>query len=383
MLYAVLRASGQHVGLYTSPHLCSIRERFIVGDGPVDESVLLSAGDEVRSAVEEEDLTFFEAATVLAFHLFAEADVDVVVAEVGLGGRLDATNVLAPHVSVITNVSMDHAEYLGHDLSAIAREKAGVIKPGVPVIVSERDPDLVAILRSVATERGAPFRALDPGRDVWRVEIGRDSTAFSVHTRPWGTLEVRAGLVGAHQATNAALAVAALERLPAPLLPGAAAVVEGMASARWPGRNQVEGIDERVWLFDVAHNVAGVASLADTLDRLDLPGPRVALVGISRDKDWREMLPPLLSRCASAWLTRPAVGPEGRSWDPAEAAAEFLAESSPWSHRLRVEPDFGRALRGAREEAGEGTVVVTGSVYTVGSAFLALDRSPFGIPGDG
>jgi dihydrofolate synthase/folylpolyglutamate synthase len=383
MVYAVLRASGHRVGLYTSPHLCSSRERFIVGDGPVAESVLLSAGDHVRSVVEEHDLTFFEAATVLAFHLFAEAEVDIAVAEVGLGGRLDATNVLTPHVSLITNVSMDHAEYLGHDLSAIAREKAGIIKPGVPVIVSERNPDLVAILRSVAAERGAPFRALDPDRDVGHVEIRGDSTAFSVQTRAWGALELRTGLVGGHQATNAALAVAALERLPTSLLPGAAAVVEGMSSARWPGRNQVESIHGRLWLFDVAHNLAGVGSLVDTLDRLDLPGPRVALVGISRDKDWREMLPTLLSRCASAWLTRPVAGPEGRSWEPAEAAAELLATSKPSSMGLRVEPDFGRALRGAREEAGDGTVAVTGSVYTVGSAFLALDRSPFGIPGGG
>jgi dihydrofolate synthase/folylpolyglutamate synthase len=379
MLHSVLRAAGHRVGLYTSPHLCSFRERFIVGDGPVGESVLLSAGEEVRRTVEEEGLTFFEAATVLAFCVFAEAEVDVAVAEVGLGGRLDATNVLTPLVSLVTNVSMDHAEYLGRDLAAIAREKAGIIKPGIPAIVAEKDPDLVAVLRRMALARGAPFRALDPVRDIEGLEVTGDTTAFAMRTAPWGTLELRTGLVGGHQATNAALAVAALEWLPSSLLPGAAAVVEGIASARWPGRNQVETIDGCVWLFDVAHNIAGVGALADTLDRLDLPRPWVALIGISRDKDWSAMLPPLLARFTTAWLTRPAVGPEGRSWEPAEAAAKLRGGSKARSLPLHVEPDFGRALRGAREEAGEGTVVVTGSVYTVGSAFLALNRSPFGL----
>jgi dihydrofolate synthase/folylpolyglutamate synthase len=320
-IHAVLEAEGLRSGLYTSPHLCVFPERYVIGGGPVEEERLVAAADAIRPVVLERGLTFFEAITVLAFHLFAEMEADVVVVEVGLGGRLDATNVIRPVCAAITNVAMDHAEYLGETREAVAREKAGIIKPGVPVITAEADPTLVGIFREVAAARGAPITALDPERDLHDVEVDRHHTAFTWRSRTWGSLRLETPLVGRHQAVNAALAVEALEHLPEAMRPDAAAVRRGVAAVRWPGRDQVETIGGGTWIFDVAHNVAGMESLVDTLDRLDLPRPRIALVGVLGDKDWRSMLPPLLERCASAVFTVPPTAPAGRTWDPAEAAS--------------------------------------------------------------
>ena len=371
-------AGALRAGLYTSPHLCSATERFQIGGGPVTEEALLRYAGEVEDVVVERGLTFFEAMTVLGFHLFAREGAEVVVAEVGLGGRLDATNVVEPACCAVTNVALDHADYLGDTLPAIAREKAGIIKAGIPVVTAESDPELVEVLRRVAEERGAPFHRVDPEGDLSEVVVARDHTEVTVRTASWGTLRLRTPLVGRHQAVNAALAVATLDRLPGGLRPDAGAVSAGVASVRWPGRDQVEVIDGRSWLLDVAHNTAGVRSLVDTLDRLALPGPTVALVGVLGDKDWHAMLPPLFARCDGAVLTVPPTAPEGRRWDPGAVAGALRDTGSGPGCPLEVVEDFGGALGRARRWAGEGTVVVTGSVHTVGGALRLLGRTPWG-----
>lgn len=374
---AVLQEAGRRTGLYTSPHLCSVRERFQVDGRPIAEDRLLAYADEIRSVVAARGLTFFEAATVLAFHVFASEGVEVQVVEVGLGGRLDATNVLVPAACALTNVALDHAEFLGDTLPAIAREKAGIIKPGVPVVTAETDPTLLAVFREVAAARGAPLTALDPA-DLADVDVALDHTAFTFETPPWGALRLRTPLVGRHQAANAALAVALLAHLPDGLRPDARQVVDGVARVRWPGRDQIEEIDGTTWLFDVAHNVAGIESLVSVLDRLALPAPRVALVGVLGDKEWRRMLPPLLGRVDRAVLTQPPSAPEGRRWDPHEAMAAATAGVDGLCP-VAVVPDFEAALGGARRQAGSGTVVVTGSCHTVGDALRVLERVPFGM----
>ncbi len=377
-IHSILLAAGHRAGLYTSPHLCSFRERYMLDGGPVAEEVILKHAREIQDVVVDRGLTFFEAVTVLGFQLFAKAHVDVVVAEVGLGGRLDATNVLTPAVATITNVAMDHSDYLGDTLAEIATEKAGIIKAGVPVVTAERDPDLLSVFRATAVERGAPFHSIDPETELDDLAIHRRHTAFTYRTSTLGTLDLRTPLVGRHQASNAALAVATTERLPTALRPDREAVLRGLRSVRWPGRDQIETIEGVTWLFDVAHNVAGVYSLVDTLDRLDLPRPWVALVGVLGDKDWPAMLPPLLQRVDSSWLTLPASGPPERRWDPAAAVELLNGRAGPSFGLIQIELDFHRALKAAgRAAQAEGTVVVTGSVYTVGSALEALGRLPF------
>ncbi|MBW3535027.1 MAG: bifunctional folylpolyglutamate synthase/dihydrofolate synthase [Gemmatimonadetes bacterium] len=374
ILSAVLGEGGLRVGLYTSPHLVSFRERYQVSGRPMSDEALSARASEIRDALERHGLTFFEAATVLGFHAFARAGLDVLVAEVGLGGRLDATNVVRPLAAAITNVAMDHADFLGDTLEAIAREKAGIAKPGVPLVTAETDPALLTVLERASAARGAPFTAVHPERHLHDVEVARDHTGFTLDTRAWGRLRLTTPLVGRHQAVNAALAVEVLEHLPPALRPDADALRRGMASVRWPGRDQIEVVEGTTWLLDVAHNTAGIGSLVDVLDRVALPRPRTALVGVLGDKDWRSMLPPLLRRMDRAVLTQPPTAPPERRWDPSEAAAAVAGmEGVP---PLVLELDFERAFSAAAEPAG-GTVVVTGSVHTVGGALRLLGKEPF------
>ncbi len=368
----ILHHAGHRVGLYTSPHLCSFRERFQVGGRPVGGAELEAAAHEARSPMTRVGLTFFEAATVLAFHLFRRLEVDVALVEVGLGGRLDATNVVSPRLSAITNVAMDHADYLGDSLAAIAREKAGIIKPAVPVMTAETDPRLLDLFRRRAREVGAPFRALDTEAVIHELEVAPRGNAFTLETDLWGTLPLISPLPGRHQASNVALAVRSLELLDEDLRPDREDVVEGVADVCWPGRLQIEVREEGVWVFDVAHNVAGVRALAAALPSLRLPEPLVLLVGIQGDKDWRAMLPPLFTMTREAVLTQPPTVPPGRRWNPLEAAG--AVETRP---NLHIVPDFQEATDVARRAAGRGTVVVTGSHHTVGDAMNVLGIRPY------
>ncbi|MGD2121852.1 MAG: folylpolyglutamate synthase/dihydrofolate synthase family protein [Gemmatimonadota bacterium] len=368
----ILKEEGRRTGLYTSPHLCSFRERFQIDGKPVPAQPLLEAADELREGIGRLGLTFFEAATVLAFHLFAKWEVEVGLVEVGLGGRLDSTNVIIPQLTAITNVALDHAEYLGFTLEEIAGEKAGIIKAGVPVITAERDGALREIFRARAEELGAPFHAMNPVEEVENLVVSSQGNVFELETGTWGRLELRSPLPGRHQAANVALAIRSLELLQEPLRPGAEAVVAGVSKVRWPGRLQIHQGPRGLWVFDVAHNVAGVRALAASLRRLSLPEPIILLVGIQGDKDWRSMLPPLFAMAREAVLTQPPTVPPERRWDPLEAAGAVKARPN-----LHILPDFAEALEMARNVAGQGTVVVTGSHHTVGDGMNALGILPY------
>jgi len=369
---SVLHREGHRTGCYTSPHLCSFRERILIDGRPLTEEELLTYAADVRDSVVRFGLTFFEAVTVLAMHAFAREGVEAAVLEVGLGGRLDATNVVRPQVAAVTNVALDHADFLGSTLSEIAREKAGIMKPGVPFVTAESPGETLELLRRCATRVGAPFTAVDPDA-ISDVVVASDHTELRLRTGRWGSLELRTPLVGRHQATNAALSVAVLEQLHEPLRPTSDAIAQGLASVVYHGRDEVAVVDGRTWLLDVAHNTAGILSLVDTIDRLELPRPLVALVGVLGDKDWRSMLPPLLSRADAAFLTQPPTAPPERRWDPAVAADQIDTLTV-----VRVIDDFVQALERARERASGGTVVVTGSVHTVGSAMSLLGLDPLG-----
>ena len=370
MLAAVTRASGHRTGCYVSPHLVSFRERILVDGAPIAEDALKEYGGEARDAVSRCGLTFFEAATVLALHAFAREGVEVASLEVGLGGRLDATNVVQPEVAVVTNVAMDHADYLGDTLLQIAREKAGILKPGVPFVTGEADLEVLALFEALASEVGAPLSRVAP-ESIHDLAVRSDGTSFRLASPTWGELEIVTPLVGAHQAMNAAVAVEACAHLGGRLRPTEREITRGIASVVHRGRDEVLVLDGRTWLLDVAHNPAGVASLCDTLDRLDLPSPRVALVGVLGDKDWAAMLPPLLDRVDHMVLTQPPTAPPERRWDPIEVA-RFLGEHG----KLQVVEPFGVALDEAGRIAGDGTVVVTGSVHTVGGAMTLLGTAP-------
>jgi dihydrofolate synthase/folylpolyglutamate synthase len=285
--------------------------------------------------------------------------------------------VVHPLCAVITNIALDHLEYLGQTLESVAAEKAGIIKEGVPILTAEQDAGILELFRDTAARRHAPFTALDPVSDLHHLEVTRAGTSFKLETEAWGTLTLSSPLVGRHQALNAALAVETLGHLPGALRPDAESIQRGVATVRWPGRDQIETSGDVTWLLDVAHNTAGVLSLVDVLDRLELPHPRVALVGVLADKDWRAMLPPLFRRVDHAILTQPTSAPSERRWDPEEALSVLEKDVGGGLAPITMEADFSSALRRAEREARGGTVVVTGSVHTVGSALRALGRDPF------
>jgi dihydrofolate synthase/folylpolyglutamate synthase len=367
---AALRAAdpSRIVGLYTSPHLVSFDERIRIGGKPVERELLLACEERLRPAIERTGATFFEATTAIAFLCFAEAGVEMAVVEVGLGGRLDSTNVIAPDACAVTNIALDHTEYLGSSLEEIAFEKAGIFKPGVPVVIGETAPAPLDILRRRAEEVGAPVTLL--GEDaVYDVSFSAEGTVFEMESERWGSREVHTALVGEHQARNAAVAAELLGLLPRGVRPPWEAIEHGFAAVRWLGRMQVERVRGTTWVFDVAHNAAGVASLAGSLPRLRLPRPVVLVTAILQDKEWMEMLPPLLSRADAAVFTVAPSSPESRRWNP-QAAADAISGDA--GVPIRVIPDFAAALQRAETLAPHGTVLVTGSVHTVGDALQEL-----------
>lgn len=366
-LAQVLHQAGLKTGLYTSPHLFSFRERIRINGDPASREAIEEAAAPIWNSIEESGASFFEATTVIGFHALAQAKVDVAVVEVGLGGRLDSTNVIRPEISIITNIARDHADYLGDTLEAIAQEKAGIIKAGVPVITADRQAEVLDVFRRSAQQVDAPLFIAQQPADV---AFARGGTDFSVFTEHWGKRALHTPLIGPHQAQNAALAVEALDHLADRWALTPEAIRAGVAGVRWPGRFQIEQIEGRNWVFDVAHNVAGVEALIAAIAGLALPRPLVVLIGILGDKDWARMLPPLFAAADHAVLTRPPTAPPNRSWHPDEVLESVQAGNA------HVEPDFFAALAAARNLAGSrGTVLVTGSFHTVGDALLLLGRA--------
>jgi dihydrofolate synthase/folylpolyglutamate synthase len=363
---SVLRHHGLAVGLYTSPHLVHFRERICVGGGEVDSELLETCAAEVLPLAEREEASFFEAATALAFHCFACAGVELAVVEVGLGGRLDATNVVDPEVTLVTNVSFDHSEYLGHSLEAIAAEKAGILKRSAPAVVGPLPDRLLEVFAARAEAVGTSLRVLGRETAVESVQVNLAGTSLTYRSPAFPDgLHLRTPLVGSHQAVNAALALQGLEQLGISLDPEA--VSEGVAQVTWPGRFQVLSRPDGDWLLDLAHNTAAAAALAETLRQVTVERPLVMLLAILGDKPWREMLDPLLSTGMAAVFSVAPSSPQARRWNPR------VARQAVPGHRVVVEPVFERALRQARELAGRGTVVVTGSCHTVGDALRFLD----------
>ncbi len=382
----VMEAAGFRVGLYTSPHLVRFRERIQIDGEPAPEFLLEEVAEELRSPIVKRQPSFFEATTALALTAFARSGIDVAVLEVGLGGRLDAVNVVDPIVTAITNVGLEHQELLGADHAAIAREKAGIFRPGVPAFTSAVHPDALRVLAEAAAELGIPLRRVLPAPGASTLEGAAPGTRLALRTRTWGELALHTPLLGAHQRGNVALAVRSLEALPPRLIPSRRAVLDGVAAARVPGRLQLEPEGPRRVLLDVAHNVDAMQTLVAALEELRPPRPRVAVVGILSDKPVGAMLDTLAPAVDRMILAVPPSAPPARRWDPVAEAVRMVTERAdpqgePLGERFgappEAVPDFGRALERARTLTPEGgTVLVTGSFYTVGAALAAMGRAP-------
>lgn len=361
----MLRAAGRRTGLYTSPHLSDVRERFVVDGAWVEEGVLDEAASRILASPASAACTYFEAATALAFLCFAASGVEVAVVETGLGGRLDATNVLRPAGTAITPVGLDHMDVLGASPAVIAAEKGGIFKRAVPASLARMSDDALGVLERVAGATGAPVARLGREADVSGVRTEPAGTRFryTSDARPSG-IALATGLPGPHQADNAALALLMLDR--SAYAPEAACARRGVAGARLPGRCEVwrEGAGGATLVFDIAHNPAAADALRHTLAAMSLARPLIAVVGMLADKDWRAVLSRLALDMDAIILARPAA-PTDRCWDPAAAGA-WLSRACPTV--VEVRPEVARAVARGRALARGGTLLVTGSAYTVGEA---------------
>ncbi len=362
---SVLQAAGYRVGLYTSPHLVDFRERIQVEGAPIAEERVAELTGRLRAAAAASlDPTFFEFTTAMAFQHFADAGIDVAVVEVGLGGRFDATNVLTPVVAAITNVALDHQEYLGHAVPAIAYEKAGIIKPGVPVVVGRVDEDAAAVVARVAEARGAPLYRLT--RD-FLTEGPSARFRYVGMEQSWDALDCP--LDGRHQLDNAACALALLEVASGRGVPVAeSAVREGLRHVRWEGR--LETVERRPLLvLDGAHNPAAAAAVAAYLGefRREHEGARViAVLGMMRDKDRGEFFARLLPQADEIIVTDARV-------PRAASPHELSAAAAACGRTAHVIADPHDALALARRMATpDDLILVTGSLMLVGEVKALL-----------
>jgi dihydrofolate synthase/folylpolyglutamate synthase len=371
MLADILRRAGYRTGLFTSPHLCRVEERIQVDGEPIGRDELVTLLGDVRAALagwRGGEPTFFEIATAIGFLHFRRRRVEAAVIEVGLGGRFDSTNVCRPALAVITSISLDHVQQLGDRLASIAFEKAGIIKPGRPVVSGATAPEAAEVIERIARERHAPLRRL--GAD-FRYEYvpGRVTAGATVLPRlrvespqlprqEWMEL----GLFGEHQAANAAVAVAAVEVLRGlGWHVGEAAVAAGLAGVRWPARMEVVGRRPLV-VLDCAHNVASAEALVETLLSTFPPARRWLIFAGSGDKDLSGMLRVLAPHFAHAFLTRYAGSSRGM---PPDELAALLKGESDLPHSTH--PTAAGAWRAARERAGpDDLICITGSVFLAG-----------------
>ena len=356
MLESTYRAAGLRTGLFTSPHLVSFRERIQVNRRLISESEVVRLVEEILPLLKQfpanQHPTFFEFITVMALKYFAERNCDLVIWETGLGGRLDATNIVTPLASIITNIGIEHSEWLGDTFEKIAFEKAGIIKPNVPVITAARPGEGWEVIASVAQERRAPLTVVDESQ---------------AHRPPLDGLELP--LHGAHQKLNAAAAVATVRVLGSRLPVSDDIVRQGLLTVCWPGRMQrVSTASGQTVVLDGAHNPASAEALRAAL-QAEYPDAKPAVIfGVFRDKDSASMchsLAPLAGRL----LLTPVHS--DRTEDPARLVTA-CREANPRAP-LEVCASLAQAVERA---AGEPFVVITGSLYLVGEALEILGLSP-------
>lgn len=382
MMDAALREAGHTTGLYTSPHLVTIRERVRIGGRKISPTGLIDAAEKVRQAISElnaNDLrqpTFFEVYTALAFQAFADAGVDVAVIEAGLGGRLDATNVITPMVTVITSIDLDHTHILGNTVQEIAAEKAGIIKPGTPVVIARQTPEVHDVLAERAAQVGAPLLTAPDVAEFGPVSplpVPEASNDFQPPTERFvlstdtGPLEVHCALAGYHQANNAATAYAALQALADDGFTVSSTQFQtALAQLQWPARFQVARA--RPWLIiDCAHNPASARALTSALHRHLEYDKLTMVVGISADKDIKQILG-ILCPAADRVIVTQADNPRAL---PAEHLAEAVRQE--FAGPIWVTPTVKEAV----ELSGEVTtqreaICITGSFFVAGEAMEHL-----------
>ena len=364
-LAAILRSAGLRVGLYTSPHLLRFTERILVGAQEIDKEAVARLAARVREASSGLPLTFFEVVTAIGFEHFAHEHVDAAVVEVGLGGRLDATNVVEPLVSLITSIGLEHREHLGSTIADIAREKAGIIKSGRPVVLGEMPAVAQRAIEAIAQERGAPVHAFGREYTALREAPSADGERFWFRGKAFGGRLVTP-MRGRYQVANAAMAAYAAELAAGFGLPiEEKHVAEGLVVTHVHGRMMQVG-DAPAVVLDVAHNPPAMRALCGAL--LDRYGskPMAFVVGMLDDKDHLETLAAIAPQAVALWAVKPD---SPRARDP----QDLVTAARELGIRAQAEESVEAALAAARAEVGPGgLVVVTGSFYTLSAAMRVL-----------
>jgi dihydrofolate synthase/folylpolyglutamate synthase len=355
MLESIYRQAGWRVGLFTSPHLVAFAERIQVNRAMIPEAEvvrLVELLQPLAAALAGGDHpTFFEVVTLMALQYFAEQKCDLIIWETGLGGRLDATNIVTPLASIVTNIDYDHQKWLGYTLAEIAAEKSGILKPGVPAVTAADAPEALEVITARAREVGAPLTLVAPGE-------ARQGLAGKVSLP----------LAGAHQRRNAATAVAVTRVLQAQLPVTEAQVTAGLEGVYWPGRMQRFRRGGQEFILDGAHNPAGMAALVQSL-AAEWSGRRpTAILGILSDKDWAQMCGRLAPAAGRLLLVN--VHSE-RTTEAAELRAACTAANPGISVSCHAHLAEALAVM-----ADEPLVVITGSLYLVGEAMELLHLSP-------
>jgi dihydrofolate synthase / folylpolyglutamate synthase len=367
-LLTILSEAGYRVGMYTSPHLSSVRERFRIGNTFVSEETFARLATQVRDILGDEKITYFEFTTAIAFLWFAEEKLDLVVLETGLGGRLDATNIVTPLVSVITNISMDHEAYLGDTIAAVAAEKAGIVKESVPVVTAVKESAGLTEVQATCKEKNTSLYQYE--EDFFATVTADNSWQWSATDALSSTIytELRCSMKGDYQIENASLALATIQLLQDHGLQISDKTVrKGLASVHWPGRLESFSLDragkEIHYLLDGAHNPAGVESLVQTLKKECRYNKLIVIWGAMADKDLQTTLATVAELAQSIVLTKPNGE---RSADP-----ELLLKNIPeiYTDKCTLLPTVESAISWAENLASpEDLILIAGSLYLVGAS---------------
>jgi len=362
---SILNAAGYRTGLYTSPHLVTFNERISINGKPISNARVVAAYKAVKNVHHgSREPTFFEFATAMALYDFGRETIDWAVIETGMGGRLDATNIVRPAVSIISNLSLEHQDYLGNTLAQIAAEKGGIIKKGVPVVTGVRQTGALSVLNNIAAAKSAPVLRL--GKDFRvRRKSGSTFTYFGMQNR-WPDMKTR--LMGRHQVDNAAISLAACECLSR----GGASISEencrqGLLNLFWPGRLEIVSESPRI-ILDGAHNLVAAQNLATFLAQETDQRPITMVIGILDDKPYKAMLSALIPVTQKVIFTRPKI-------DRGLPPETLYAEARQYGKEMMLLPDVQQAVQRAVNQATPDDVIcIAGSLYVVGEARASLSQ---------
>lgn len=360
MLHSILSEAGYRTALYTSPHLVDFRERIKIGYDLIEKEFIFDFVRKLKEEIDKNSYTFFEVTTALAFRYFAEKKVDVAVIETGMGGRLDATNLITPLVSIITSIGLEHTEHLGVTIPQIAGEKAGIIKAGVPTITGVSQPEALDVIKSVCAERDSELNVVQAKSSfsILVSSIFGSKFNFSSESDKYQALELN--LAGEHQVLNAAIclnAIGMLKQIGWKI--DEQTVRGGLKKVNWRGRLEIFRKEPLV-LLDVAHNPAGMQTLIETLDRFFPDKKIIFIFGVMEDKDHSTMLKEICRKAKFVVLTKPDYK---RAADPEALEASLKMLDTPYEIIPHINQAYLFALKNAKSDD---IICITGSHFTVG-----------------